>query len=104
MTINTTDIVAQVAASAGMKRSEAQRAFVAIFSAIANGLMRRDEVRIKDFGTFKVAHRDSALRRNPKTGEEFMTSPKDVPRFVPGKALKDGLAPPPPSVPRRQSA
>ncbi len=104
MTINRTDLVDNVARSVGLNKIEAQRSVDAVFSAIANGLMQRSEVRILGFGTFKVAHRDSALRRNPKTGEEFMTVPKDVPRFVPGKALKDGLAPPPPSVPRRQSA
>ncbi len=104
MTINRTDLVTQVATAADLKKAEAERAVGAVFAAISNGLMRRDEVRILGFGTFKVAHRHASLRRNPKTGEEFITVPKDVPRFVPGKALKDGLAPPPPSVPRRQSA
>ncbi len=103
MTISRTDLVTQVARSAELTTAEAQRAIIAAFGAIANGLIQRTEIRIPGFGSFKTAHRAAGDRRNPATGQPIKVAAKDVARFVPAKALKDALNPPP-SVPRRQSA
>jgi len=38
-----------------------------------------------------VAQRNARKGRNPQTGQEMFIKAKKVPRFVPGKALKDAI-------------
>ncbi|MBW1903154.1 MAG: HU family DNA-binding protein, partial [Deltaproteobacteria bacterium] len=42
-------------------------------------------------GTFKVQKRQARKGRNPATGEEIQIKAKNVPKFNPGKALKDAM-------------
>ena len=41
--------------------------------------------------TFKVGKRAARTGRNPRTGAEIKIKAAKVPRFTPGKALKDAL-------------
>jgi DNA-binding protein HU-beta len=38
-----------------------------------------------------VGHREARIGRNPRTGAEIKIAPAKVPKFRPGKALKDAL-------------
>jgi len=49
-------------------------------------------VALVGFGTFKVAQKKARKGRNPQTGAEIKIKAKKVPRFVPGKALKDAVS------------
>jgi DNA-binding protein HU-beta len=49
------------------------------------------EVRIPDFGTFKVAARKAREGRNPATGMTIQIPASRVPKFTPAKGLKDAL-------------
>ena len=55
-------------------------------------MKKKDTVTLVGFGTFKVAQRKARKGRNPGTGEEIEIKAKKVPKFVPGKALKDALS------------
>jgi nucleoid DNA-binding protein len=48
-------------------------------------------VTLVGFGTFKVAERKARTGRNPQTGKKMKIEAKSVPKFVPGKALKDAV-------------
>jgi DNA-binding protein HU-beta len=48
-------------------------------------------VAIVGFGTFAVTHREERSGRNPRTGVAIHIKPAKVPKFRPGKALKDAL-------------
>ncbi|MBN2254743.1 MAG: HU family DNA-binding protein, partial [Deltaproteobacteria bacterium] len=52
---------------------------------------KKDSVTITGFGTFKVSKREARTGRNPQTGEAISIEGKYVPRFVPGKGLKDAV-------------
>jgi len=54
-------------------------------------LKKKDTVTLVGFGTFKVAQRKARKGMHPQTGEEIKIKAKKVPRFVPGRALKDAL-------------
>jgi DNA-binding protein HU-beta len=41
------------------------------------------------FGTFRVIKRKARVGRNPQTGETIQIPAKKVPKFVPGKNLKN---------------
>ncbi len=88
--MNKGDLVNEVAKVVSTKK-EAQEAVDTVFSAITTALEGGDSVTLIGFGTFKVASRAARKGRNPKTGKEIDISAKNVPRFVPGKSLKEAV-------------
>ncbi len=55
-------------------------------------MKKKDSVTLVGFGTFKVAQKKARKGRNPQTGEEIKIKAKKVPKFVPGKSLKDAVS------------
>jgi DNA-binding protein HU-beta len=88
--MNKADLVNEVAKVVGTKK-EAQAAVDCVFNTIKKALKKRDTVTLIGFGTFKVDKRKARKGRNPQTGEEIKIKAKKVPKFVPGKALKDAV-------------
>jgi len=89
--MNKGDLVKEVAKVVNTKK-EAQAAVDCVFSTITKALKKKDAVTLIGFGTFKVAQRNARKGRNPQTGQEMTIKAKKVPRFVPGKALKDAVS------------
>ena len=88
--MNKGDLVNQVAKVVNTKR-EAQAAVDCVFDSITKALRKKGTVTLVGFGTFKVDKRKARKGRNPQTGEEIKIKAKRVPKFVPGKALKDAV-------------
>ena len=86
--MNKKDLVGEVAKIVGTKK-EAQAAVDCIFESITTVLKKQGTVSVSGFGTFKVTRRKARKARNPRTGEEIMIEAKNVPKFLPGKALKE---------------
>ena len=89
--MNKGDLVSEVSKVVATKK-EAQAAVDCVFSTITKALKKKDTVTLIGFGTFKVAQRKARKGRNPQTGAEIKIKAKKVPRFVPGKALKDAVS------------
>ncbi len=51
--------------------------------------MRKEEVKLVGFGTFKTARRKARTGRNPQTGEEIKIKARTVPVFRPGAQLRE---------------
>ena len=88
--MNKMDLVNEVAKAMNTKK-EAQIAVDQVFSTITKALKKKDIVTLVGFGTFKVNRRKARKGRNPQTGEEIKIKAKNVPKFVPGKSLKDAV-------------
>ncbi|MEJ2235069.1 MAG: HU family DNA-binding protein [Syntrophobacterales bacterium] len=88
--MNKADLVNEVAKVVKTKK-EAQAAVDCVFSSITNALKRGDAVTLVGFGTFKIQERKARKGRNPQTGAQIFIEARKVPRFVAGKALKDGV-------------
>jgi len=88
--MNKGDLVNEVAKVVSTKK-EAQVAVDCVFESITKALKKKDTVTLVGFGTFKVNKRKARKGRNPQTGEEIKIKAKRVPKFVPGKALKDAV-------------
>ena len=88
--MNKGDLINEVAKVVSTKK-EAQAAVDCVFDSITKALKKKDTVTLLGFGTFKVNKRKARKGRNPQTGEEIKIKAKRVPRFVPGKALKDAV-------------
>ena len=56
------------------------------------GLLKKgDSIAFTGFGTFLVSKRKARKGRNPRTGATMNIPASKVPRFRPGKGLKDSL-------------
>ena len=62
-----------------------------MLSKIIEALGENETVQLIGFGTFKVNKRKAREGRNPQTGETMKIEEKMVPKFVPGKAMKDAV-------------
>ena len=88
--MNKGDLVNEVAKIVSTKKG-AQAAVDCVFSTITKALKKKATVTLIGFGTFKVAQRKARKGRHPQTGAEIKIKAKRVPKFVPGKALKDAV-------------
>ena len=90
--MNKGDLINEVAKVVSTKK-EARAAVDCIFSTITKTLKKKktEPVTLIGFGTFKVNKRKARKGRNPATGEVIKIKAKKVPKFVPGKALKDAV-------------
>jgi DNA-binding protein HU-beta len=89
--VNKNDLVAHVADTAGLSKTDAAKAVDAVFGGIELALKKGDEVRLVGFGTFAVSERAASEGRNPRTGEPIQIPASRQPKFKPGKTLKDAL-------------
>jgi len=89
--MNKGDLVGEVAKVVDT-RKEAQAAVDCVLDTITKTLKKKGEVTLVGFGTFKVTKRKARNGRNPRTGEEIKIKAQNVPRFSPGKALRDAVA------------
>ena len=88
--MNKGDLINEVAKVVGSKK-DAQAAVDCVLATITGALSKKDTVTLVGFGTFKTVERKARKGRNPQTGKEISIAARTVPKFVPGKALKDSL-------------
>lgn len=89
--MNKGDLVASVAAQAGLTKKDAEKAVDAIVSSIGGALASGDKVSLIGFGTFEVRERKARTGRNPQTGKEVQIPGGKVPAFKAGKGLSDAV-------------
>ena len=89
--MNKTELIDYIALNADMPKAAAARALESTISAIKETLKQGDSVSLVGFGTFAVGTRASRVGRNPRTGTSIKIDEAQVPKFRPGKALKDAL-------------
>ena len=87
--MNKDELIAKVANSVGVSKTDAAKSVDAVFSNITSSLKGGNEVRLVGFGTFVVANRAATTGRNPRTGESIQIPAKKVPKFRAGKSLKE---------------
>jgi DNA-binding protein HU-beta len=90
--MNKTELVAAVAAKAGIEKKAADKAVNAVIDSIADGLVKDGKVQLIGFGTFEVKKRKAKTARNPQTGEKVKVKATKVPTFKAGSALKEKAA------------
>ena len=94
--VNKHDLIAAVAASTNLSKTDAANAVDAILTVITKSLKKKEKVLLVGFGTFQVSKRKAGEGRNPQTGEKIKIPAANVPRFKASKALKDATQAPPP--------
>lgn len=89
--MNKGELIKYIAASAKISQADSTRALDAMISAVKTVLKKNGEVRLVGFGTFSVSKRAARSGRNPQNGEAIKIRAAKVPKFKPGKALKDAI-------------
>ena len=89
--MNKTELVEHIAKNADISKAAAARALDSTIVAIRTTLKKGGTVSLVGFGSFAVTKRPARKGRNPRTGAEIKIKAAKVPKFRPGKALKDAL-------------
>ncbi len=90
--MNKNDLVNKVSEMVDMSKADAGRAIDAVFATISESMARKEDVRLVGFGTFTISERKATEGRNPRTGEVIKIEAKSVPKFKPGKDLKEAVS------------
>ncbi|MBF0295287.1 MAG: HU family DNA-binding protein [Magnetococcales bacterium] len=95
--MNKSELVDSVAAEAKLTKAQAAEAIDAVINAIQATLKAGNQVSLVGFGSFMVSERAARTGRNPRTGVEIKIPAARLPKFKPGKLLKDAVAVPKPA-------
>jgi DNA-binding protein HU-beta len=90
-TVNKTELVEHIAHQSDISKAAATRALESIIDAVKKTLKKGNSVTLVGFGTFSVGKRAARTGRNPRTGAAIKIKAAKVPKFKPGKTLKDHL-------------
>ncbi len=88
--MNKASLVAEVAKVVGTE-GKAEDVVFCVFDTIAKALKKGQVMTLVGLGTFRISKRKARVGRNPQTGKEIRTRAKKVPKFTPGKALKNAV-------------
>ena len=89
--MNKTELIEYIAHHSDISKAAATRALESIIYAVTKTLKKGGAVSLVGFGTFAVGKRVARAGRNPRTGEVIKIKAATVPKFRPGKTLKDYL-------------
>ena len=89
--MNKTDLIDAISKEADISKAQAKRALRAMVKGVTQSLRKGQRVSLVGFGTFSVSKRAARMGRNPQTKEPMRIRAAKVPKFRPGKALKDAV-------------
>ncbi len=72
----------------GLPDNISEKILNSFFEIIIDGLLRDGEVKISNFGKFKVLNKKARIGRNPKTKQEFNISKRKVVSFYLSSSVK----------------
>lgn len=89
--MNKTELIELMAEQADISKAAAGRALDAMIGGVKKTLKKGGTVSLVGFGSFAVTKRAARTGRNPQTGDTIKIKAAKVPKFRPGKALKDAV-------------
>ena len=90
--MNKTELIAEIAAKAGLSKKDAEKALAAVVDSVKEAVAKGDKVQLVGFGSFELKERAARVGRNPRTKEEIAIPASKAPVFKAGKAFKDAVA------------
>ena len=85
------ELINSVAEQSGLTKVEAEKAVAAFIGSVTTALKSGDKLSLIGFGTFSTAKRAARKGQNPQTGKKIDIPAATVPKFKPGKGLKDAV-------------
>jgi len=87
--MNKADLIAAIAKKTGQTKKGTEDFINAFMDVVKGELKKGGSVQLVGFGTFKVVPRAAREGRNPQTGAKIKIPATKVPKFNPGKELKE---------------
>ena len=82
-----TELIAKIAAGAGISKAAAKKALDTTTAAIAGAVKKGDKVALVGFGTFSTVKRAARTGVNPKTKDKIKIKAKTVVKFKASAAV-----------------
>ena len=89
--MNKNELISKVAESSSLTKADASKAVDSVLESITKTLKKGGEVRLAGFGTFTVTQRKATTGRNPRTGAPIKIPASKMPKFRPGKGLREAV-------------
>lgn len=86
------ELIEKVAKDNDISKALAEKVLNSVTGHVSRCLKKGDKITLTGFGTFSVSKRKARTGRNPQTGQVINIKATKVPRFKPGKSLKDLVA------------
>ena len=87
--MNKQELAAAIAQETGLSLKDSSAAIDAIVEAVKKSLKKGDRVQLAGFGSWETRRRKARSGVNPKTGAKIQIKARTVPKFNPGKELKE---------------
>ncbi|MBD3231946.1 DNA-binding protein [Candidatus Dependentiae bacterium] len=87
--MNKAAVIELMAKDSKLSKTACKDALESFIKVIGNSLKKNKTIVLTGFGTFSVMKRKSRTGINPATGKKMNIPAKKVPKFKPGKQLKD---------------
>lgn len=87
--MNRKELISAIAKETGHSKVMASEFVQGFIRVVSDALARGEEVSLVGFGKFKVIDRPPRKGHNPKTGEPVDIPAMRLPKFTPGKILKE---------------
>lgn len=84
-------MIEKMAKDAGITKRAASNAINTFFDSVTSALKKGQKVSFVGFGTFTTSKRKARTGRNPQTGASIKIPAARVPKFKPGKKLRDAV-------------
>lgn len=78
-------------AQIGFSKQIASSIVDAFFDSLKEALLAEEDIKLVQFGTFKVRKKSSRTGRNPKTGESIEITSRSMVSFKSSKLLRDRI-------------
>ncbi len=90
--MNKAELLQSLSEQTGQDKDEVAKTLDALLDVIGSTLAKGDKLLLVGFGTFELQRRAARTGRNPQTGEPLLIPEAVLPKFSPGKLLKDRIA------------
>ena len=85
------ELICAVAEHSGLKKVDAEKAINAFIVSVTATLKQGDKLSLVGFGTFSTTQRAARKGQNPQTRKKINIPAATIPKFKPGKNLKDAV-------------
>ncbi|MDD4607217.1 MAG: HU family DNA-binding protein [Patescibacteria group bacterium] len=89
--MNKGELIEVLAQKNDLSKAQADKVLNSLIDIISGTLKSGGEVAITGFGNFSAKKRAARQGVNPRTGEKIKIAAMNVPKFKPGKGLKDAI-------------
>ncbi|HBC75851.1 MAG: DNA-binding protein HU [Candidatus Wallbacteria bacterium GWC2_49_35] len=90
--MNKADLIDAIAKDVSIAKSATANVIDSFIETVKRSLKKGEKVTLMGFGSWEVRERAARVGRNPQTGKEIKIKAKKVPKFNPGKELKEAVA------------